>query len=233
MDSNELFPRKKLKDKKMNIKLLTLTAVSASAVLFSACSGSASISTNALKNANTNTAVVVNNNAVTTTNSNTANTNAANTSATSNSTAAAPATDGSTIKIEEAGIQFNVPKGFKMSKEGGETVVSTDDSAVETRFSVPAGDDYEAAVKDAAKELDSYLDDVKMSGEPSKGTVDGMTLTSLKGTGKDSDGKAVHFALQILDSPKKPVLINTYAEEAGLEKYSKELDGFYKSIKKM
>jgi hypothetical protein len=210
----------------MNIKLLTITALSASAVLMSACTASVTTNMNTAKPANA---------APANTTTPAANTNAApaaNTNA-ANSTAAAPATDGSTIKIEDAGIQFTVPKGFKMSKEGGETVVSTDDDAVETRFSVPAGDDYETAVKDAAKELDSYLDDVKISGEPSKGTVDGMTLTSLKGNGKDSDGKEVHFALQILDSPKKPVLINTYAEAAGLEKYGKELDGFYKSIKKM
>jgi hypothetical protein len=211
----------------MNIKLLTITALSASAVLFSACTASVTTNMNTAKPANAAPA-----------NTTTPNTNAAapantNAAAPANSTAAAPATDGSNIKIEDAGIQFIVPKGFKMSKEGGETVVSTDDDAVETRFSVPAGDDYETAVKDAAKELDSYLDDVKISGEPSKGTVDGMTLTSLKGNGKDADGKEVHFALQILDSPKKPVLINTYAEAAGLEKYSKELDGFYKSIKKM
>jgi hypothetical protein len=199
----------------MNIKLLTITAISASAVLFSACGGAAT-PTNTAKPANAAPA----------------NTTTPKTDAPANTNAAAPATTGSVIKIEDGGIQFTAPKGFKISKDGEDTAVTTEDEGVETRFSVPESGDYEMAVKDAAKELDEYISDVKM-GKEEKGTVDGMELTSIKGSGKDSDGKEVQFALQILKTPKKPVLMITYAEAASLTKHAADLDGFYKSIKKM
>ncbi len=206
----------------MNIKLLTITALSASAVLMSACTASVTTNMNTAKPA-TNAAPAAN------TTTPAANTNAA---PAANSTATAPAASGSVIKIEDGGIQFTAPKGFKISKDGEDTAVTTDDEGVETRFSVPESGDYEMAVKDAAKELDEYISDVKM-GKEETGTVDGMELTSIKGSGKDSDGKEVQFALQILKTPKKPVLIITYAEAASLTKHAADLDGFYKSIKKM
>lgn len=206
----------------MNIKLLTITAVSASVVLISACSGNVSVNTG--KPANTAPA----NTAAPKTEA-PANTNAA---APANSTAAAPAADGSVIKIEEGGIQCIVPKGFKISKDGEDTAVTTEDGGVETRFSVPESGDYEMAVKDAAKELDEYITDVKM-GKEETGNVDGMELTSIKGSGKDADGKEVQFALQILKTSKKPVLIITYAEQASLEKHAADLSAFFKSVKKM
>lgn len=206
----------------MNIKLLTITALSASAVLMSACTASVTTNMNTAKPA-TNAAPAAN------TTTPAANTNAA---PAANSTATAPAASGSVIKIEDGGIQFTAPKGFKISKDGEDTAVTTEDEGVETRFSVPESGDYEMAVKDAAKELDEYISDVKM-GKEETGTVDGMELTSIKGSGKDSDGKEVQFALQILKTPKKPVLIITYAEAASLTKHAADLDGFYKSIKKM
>ncbi len=208
----------------MKIKLLTITALSVSAVLMSACTASVTTNMNTAKPANAASA-----NTTTPKTDAPANTNAA---APANSTATAPATDGSNIKIEEAAIQFTAPKGFKISKDGEDTAVTTEDEGVETRFSVPESGDYETAVKDAAKEIDEYVTDVKM-GKEETGTVDGMELTSIKGSGKDADGKEVQFALQILKTSKKPVLIITYAEAASLEKHAAELSAFFKSIKKM
>lgn len=84
-----------------------------------------------------------------------ANTTAAN-------TAAAPASDGQVIKLDEAGIMMTVPKGFKFSKDGEDTIVKTEDEGVDIRFTVPKDGDYEKAMGDAGTEIDDYLDDVKI-----------------------------------------------------------------------
>ena len=86
-----------------------------------------------------------------TSNTNSTNTNA-NTTAANSSTATAPA-GGDVLKIDEAGIQMTVPKGFKFSKDGEDTVVKTEDEGVEVRFTVPKDGDYEKAVGAAATEL--------------------------------------------------------------------------------
>lgn len=191
--------------------------VAATAALFSACGAPAANTSNANKPANTNT------------NAAASNANAANTAA---NTAAAPATDGQVIKIEEAGIQMTVPKGFKFSKDGEDTIVKSEDEGVDIRFTVPKNGDYDAIVTDAAKEIDSYLDDVKVTDKGTKGSQDGMDITSLSGTAKNK-GEEVGWELTIIKAPKKPVLVNIYVEKTSVEKEAKKVDEFFKSIKKM
>lgn len=211
----------------MKFKLIAISSVAALAASLSACGGGAA-NTVANKPANatnttTNTTVTTTN-TVTNTNT-TANTNAAN-------TAAAPAAEGQVIKIDEAGIQMTVPKGFSFSKAGEDTVVKSDDEGVEVRFSVPEDGDYEKAVGAAAKELDSYLDDVKIENNGGKVDVNGMEGTSITGIAKDSEGENVNFDLTIIKAPKAPVLATIYAEKASMEKHGAAVHAFLKSVKK-
>ncbi len=195
--------------------ILTL-CVAATAALFSACGGAANTSNANAKPANTA--------------SNTATANSS-TNAAANA-ATAPATDGQVIKIEEAGIQMTVPKGFKFSKDGEDTIVKSEDEGVDIRFTVPKDGDYETVVTDAAKEIDAYLDDVKVTEKGKKGTQDGMDITSMSGTAKNKS-EEVGWELTIIKGPKKPVLVNIYVEKSSVEKEAKKVDEFFKSIKKM
>jgi len=194
----------------MKIKNLSIVGIAALSIVMSACPA--------------------------TTNTNTTNTNkpAANTvNSVNNSTnSSAPTVEGSVVKIEDAGIEMIVPKGFKFSKDGEDTVVTTEDGGVEVVFHVPADGDYAKAVKDAAKELDDYIKDAKFDKQGEKSMVGGMEVVTSSGSGKDDDGKNVLFDLTIFNSPKKPVLAVTYAEEASMKKYSADLDKFFKSVKK-
>ncbi len=204
----------------MRTKFFVTLCVAATAAFFSACGGAANTSNaNAAKpaNANANTA---------------ANTNAANTNSNAAAnTAAAPATDGQVIKIEEAGIQITVPKGYKFSKDGEDTVVKSEDEGIDIRFSVPKDGDYETVVTDAAKEIDAYFDDVKVTNKGSKGSQDGMETSSMSGTAKNK-GEEVAWELTIVKGPKKPVLVNIYVEKSSMEKEASKVKDFFKSIKK-
>ena len=166
-------------------------------------------------------------------NANTASNTAANTATnTAANTATAPATDGQVITIEEAGIMFTVPKGFKFSKDGEDTVVKSEDEGVDIRFTVPKDGDYEAIVTEAAKEIDQYLDDVKVVNKGTKGSQDGMETSSMSGTAKN-EGEEVGWELTIVKGPKKPVLVNIYAAKSSFEAEAKKVQEFFKSIKKM
>lgn len=206
----------------MRTKFFVTLSIAAVAAFFMACGGAATNTSNANANKPANT------------NSNTAsNANAANTNSNAASnTAAAPATDGQVIKIEEAGIQMTVPKGFKFSKDGEDTVVKSEDEGVDIRFTVPKDGDYDAVVKDAAKEIDSYLDDVKITNQAEKEDVNGMEASTLSGTAKNK-GAEILWNLSIIKAPKKPVLVNIYADKASVEKEAKAVEAFLKSVKKM
>ncbi len=198
----------------MRTNIILTLCVAATAALFSACGAPAANNTNA-KPANVAPATPA--------------TPAATTPATK---ADAPAADGQVIKIEEAGIQVTVPKGFKFSKDGEDTIIMSEDEGIDFRFSVPADGDYEAALKNAATEIDDYLKDVKVDKSGDKRTVAGMEATSMNGTAKNQ-GEDVAWNLTIIKAPKKPVLVNVYAAKTSIDKYAKETVALMESIKKL
>jgi len=201
----------------MKNKFILTLGVAATAAVFSACGAPAANTTNSNANKSANTNTVANTNA------------AANPAA---NTAVAPATDGTVIKLEEAGIMMVVPKGFKFSKDGEYTIIKTDDEGVDIRFSVPKDGDYAKVLADAAKEIDDYLDDVKVENKGSKIEIDGMEATSLSGTAKNK-GEELVWDLTVINAPKKPVLANIYAEKSSLDKHEADVKKFLESVKKM
>ena len=210
----------------MRLKVISTLGVASLAMVFSACSGATTANiANKTGNAVNMTANTVGNAANTTANAVTVN---ANTTSNANSMAT---TDGQVIKIDEAGIMMTVPKGFKFSKDGEDTIVQSDDEGVDIRFTVPKDGDYNKVVTDAAKEIDEYFDDVKVVDKGSKIDVNGMEGTSMSGTAKN-DGEEVNWDLTIINAPKKPVLANIYAEKGSMEKHMNDVKLFFKSVKK-
>jgi len=126
---------------------------------------------------------------------------------------------------------MTVPKGFKFSKDGEDTIVKTEDEGVDIRFTVPKDGDYEKAMGDAGTEIDDYLDDVKIEKKDVKTVVDGMEATTLSGTAKNA-GESLVWNLTIIKTPKKPVIVNIYAEKASLDKNGAAVKAFFESIKK-
>ena len=208
----------------MRLKAISIFGVASLALVMSACPAATNTNTTNTTTNNANKAVV--------TNTNTAN-NAANNTAANNtmSNTAATTTDGQMLKFDEAGIMMVVPKGFKFSKDGEDTIVQTEDEGVDIRFSVPKDGDYAKAITDAAKEVDDYLDDVKVVDTGSKVDVNGMEGTSMSGTAKN-EGEDVMWDLTIINAPKKPVLANIYAAKSSMEKHGTAVEAFLKSVKK-
>ena len=214
----------------MKRNILSTFGLAALALSFSACDTSKYVTVNTGNSAANkgNTAVVVNSN------SNAVNTaNAANAGNTAASTSTSSAKmDGDTLNIDEAGLTMTVPKGFKFSKDGDDTIVKTPDEGVDIRFSVPKDGDYNKVVSDAAKEIDDYLKDVKFTEQPTKDKVNGMDATSMSGTAKNEDGEVVMWNLTVIDAPKRPVLANIYAEKSSLDKEEAAVSAFLNSVKK-
>lgn len=193
-------------------QFISTLVIAVVAVAIAACGGAATT-----PNTNTNKpAVNANKPAATPANSNTS-----------------AATEGDTLKIDEAGIQMTVPKGFKFEKDGEDTIVSTEDEGVAVRFHVPKDGDYDKARVDAAKSIDEYLTDVKIEEKDKKKDVNGMEALVYNGTGKDKeDGKEVIWDMTLLKTDKKPVLAIIYAEKPSMEKHGTAVKTFFDSVKK-
>lgn len=206
----------------MKFKIFSIIGAASLALVLSGCPAASNTNT-----ATNNTNKPAANNSNTTANT----TNTANTAANTTSNTTSSSTEGQVIKIDEAGIQMTVPKGFKFSKDGEDTIVQTDDGGVDIRFTVPKDGDYNKIITDAAKEIDSYLDDVKVEDKGSKVDVNGMEATSMSGTAKNK-GEEVMWDLTVINAPKKPVLSNIYAEKSSIDKHKEDIGNFLKSVKK-
>ncbi len=215
----------------MKIKFFAITLVASFAAIISACGGGATNTANNTAN-NANKPA---NNTNTTTNTNSANnsTNAANNSA-NNTAASTEKTEGETVNLDAAGAKITVPKAFKHEKDGDAVLVTTPDDGVFVVFSVPASaSDFEAAVKESAKTLDTYMKDVKVEATDQKDTINGMEAIGSGGTGVDKEsGKNVEWRLMAVKTDKKPVLIIIYGEKASLDKHQKDGEALMKSLKK-
>ncbi len=132
---------------------------------------------------------------------------------------------------KEAGVQFQLPKGWKAEPDGEIITASSADDALQVVFWVPDADSFDTAVKELDKELDKTIKNVKMDGKPTQDTHNGMTHFGEYGTG-EVNGATIAWSVDGL-AAKKPLLILTFGAPQLMEKHALEYQQLVKSIKKI
>jgi hypothetical protein len=132
---------------------------------------------------------------------------------------------------KEAGIQFELPKGWKAKPDGEVITVSTSDDSLQMVFWVPDENTFDAAVKDLDKELSKTIKNIKTTDKGASDTHNGMPHYSEGGTG-EVDGTTIEWSVDVL-SAKKVVIILTFAAPGIAEKHAQEAAQFIASIKKI
>jgi predicted Zn-dependent protease len=132
---------------------------------------------------------------------------------------------------KEAGVQFELPKGWKAKPDGEVITVATADDSLQMVFWVPDEDTFDAAVKDLDKELDKTIKNIKTTDKGTSDTHNGMPHFSTGGTG-EVDGTRIEWSVDVL-SAKKVVIILTFAAPGIAEKHAAEAAQFIASIKKV
>lgn len=130
-----------------------------------------------------------------------------------------------------AGVQFEVPVGWKTQQDGEVITVSTKDDSLQMVFWVPDEDTFDAAVKDLDKELAKTLKHIKTTDKGTSDTHNGMPHFSAGGTA-DVDGTSIEWSVDVL-AAKKVVIILTFAAPGIAEKHAAEAMKFISSIKKI
>ena len=130
-----------------------------------------------------------------------------------------------------AGIQFELPKGWKATPDGEVITVSTADESLQMVFWVPDEDSFDAAVKSLDKELGKTIKNIKTTDKGTSDTHNGMPHFSTGGTGK-VDGTTIEWSVDVL-AAKKVVVILTFAAPGIAEKNAADALQFITSIKKI
>jgi len=131
---------------------------------------------------------------------------------------------------QQAGVQFQLPKGWKAKPDGEVITVSSADDAFQVVFWVPDEDTFDAAVKELDKELGKTIKNLKTAGKPTQDTHNGMAHYGENGTGV-VDGATIEWSVDVLGA-KKPLIILTFAAPNLIEKHANNYMKLVQSIKK-
>jgi predicted Zn-dependent protease len=132
---------------------------------------------------------------------------------------------------QEAGVQFELPRGWKAKPDGEVITVSTADDSLQMVFWVPDEDTFDAAVKDLDTELGKTVQNIKITDKGTSDTHNGMPHFSEGGTG-EVNGTTIEWSVDVL-AAKKVVIILTFAAPGIAEKHADEALKFITSIKKI
>jgi len=141
------------------------------------------------------------------------------------------AQDNETFTHKEAGVQFQLPKGWKAKPEGEVITVSSPDDALQVIFWVPDEESFDATVKDLDKELAKTIKNIKTTGKPTQDTHNGMAHYGETGTG-EVEGATIAWSVDVL-AAKKPLIILTFAAPNLFEKHADDYAKLVNSIKKI
>jgi hypothetical protein len=132
---------------------------------------------------------------------------------------------------QDAGVKFELPKGWKAEPDGEVITVSTPDDSLQMVFWVPDEDTFDAAVKDLDKELGKTIKNIKTTGKETKDMHNGMPHYGQSGTG-EVEGTTIEWSVDVLGA-KKPVIILSFAAPGVWEKNAENAGKFIASIKKI
>lgn len=175
------------------------------------------------------------------TNTNSSNTGNANAKTSSSSTPTTPttasgsadssSTAGEVFTHQEGGLQFTAPASWKSKKDEDALTVMTADDTLSVVFWVPKGDDFNQAVDDLSKQLDSVIKNSKITSPGQETMHNGMKAYTASGTG-EVDNEQIVWEVDILQA-KKPVFVVSFASPAQFSKHESEYKQLLSSIKKV
>jgi hypothetical protein len=133
--------------------------------------------------------------------------------------------------IKEAGLQFEVPKGWKteVDKDSNNVVLSIEDGAVTITFVVE--DKYADVVTGMKQGLKERLTDMKSDAEPKQDTASGMVHIAESGSGMLKDSPVI-WSIDVLKATKN-VTILTFGIQKVMEAHSDDYIKWVSSIKKI
>lgn len=141
------------------------------------------------------------------------------------------AADGGTIYSHpEGGLQFEAPPNWKADANEEVITITAPDNSISIVFWVPKEADMDEALKALDQEFAKVMKNIKTEGEPQKGTLNGMMVYNVEGTG-DVNGATINWGGHLIQA-KKPVIALAFWAPGADEKHSKDLETFVQSIKR-
>jgi hypothetical protein len=132
--------------------------------------------------------------------------------------------------ISGAGLQFELPKGWKAETQAnGNVFVTLEDGAANITFVTE--DDYAGVIQGMKNGLKQQLTELKSDGAAKEDTHNGMTHVSESGSGLMKTVK-ITWSIDVLKADKNVTML-TFGIEDVLKRHSDEYEKFVRSLKKI
>lgn len=150
---------------------------------------------------------------------------------TTDSSASSSSTEGEVFTHQEGGLQFTAPASWKSKKDEDALTIATSDDTLSVVFWVPKGDDFNQAVDDLGKQLESVIKNPKVTSPGQETMHNGMKAYTASGTG-EVENEQIVWEVDILQA-KKPVFVVSFAAPTQFTKHESEYKQLLASIKKV
>lgn len=130
-----------------------------------------------------------------------------------------------------SGVQFDAPPAWKAEPDGDMLTLTSADGTLSVIFWVPEEGTVKESFQALNEEFGKVIKNMKRNGEPTQGTLNGMTIYNVEGTGV-VDGVAIQWSAGLLEA-KRPVIVLSIAGHGAYETHQRELAAFVKSIKRV
>ncbi len=143
--------------------------------------------------------------------------------------AALPALAKETYEFTQAGLQLDLPDGWKAEIDGDLLTMSTKDEDIAiTAWSVQ-NKEFDAAADALGTELEKVVKSCKVEGDPKPMEINGLKAVGLEGTGKIKGVDIKWLVLMV--KAKTPVFFLAFAVPESLDKHSDQVMGIFQSIR--
>ena len=136
--------------------------------------------------------------------------------------------DSNIYTIKDAGLQFEIPKGWKTEVDKN-VVLSIEDGAATITFVVE--DEYKLVIAGMKEKLKEELTDMKSTSASKEDIHNGMTHISESGTGT-MKGVPITWSIDVIKA-SKPITVLTFGIQSILESHTEEYLKFVASFKKI
>jgi hypothetical protein len=147
---------------------------------------------------------------------------------------ASPATSpaATVYRIEEAGVQFEAPAGWRAEKQGEEEyVVTSGDGGVSVTFRPVAAEAAEKEVAAWRKSVEEKTQGVRADA-PRVADLGGLKTRTVAGTAEQNGGRVVWSIAAVTDR-ERGVLVFSQHPQSAAEKHAAALEQLTRSIKKI
>lgn len=148
-----------------------------------------------------------------------------------NGNADSSSNEGEVFTHQEGGIQFTAPANWQSKKEEETMTLLAPHNALSVVFWVPKGDDFNKAVEDLDKQLESVIKNSKVTSPGQETIHNGMKAYTASGTG-EVENEQIVWEVDILQA-KKPVFVVSFAAPAQFAQHAGEYKQLLGSIKRV